>query len=191
MFMIQGCLSVYSADEISPGNAQTLEDVWQLTSQLMYRTAYNILRNPHDAEDAVMDAVVRISRNMHKFSPLGCNETKALAVIYVRNTAIDLYNKRRSAPYPIEDLPILPADDSLLPDELAAAEDTADKILALIRRMPPSYRDALELLCRYDMSIEEIAAALHLKNGTVRTRLSRGREWLRKNLTEIGVEIDV
>jgi len=57
--------------------------------------------------------------------------------------------------------------------------------------MPPSYRDAMELLCRYDMSVEEIAAVLRIRNGTVRTRLSRGREWLRKNLREIGVDIDV
>lgn len=189
MFIIQGCLSVYSTENTT-GNDQTLEDVWLLTHELMYRTAYRILRNTHDSEDAVMDAILRISRNMQKFSPLGCNETKALAVIYVRNTAIDLYNKRRATSYPIEELPILPADDSLLPEELAAARDTADKILALIKRMPPSYRDVLELVCRYDMSTEEIAEALHLKNGTVRTRLSRGREWLRKNLTAIGVEIN-
>ena len=191
MFLIQGCLSIYSTDKYHPDSNQTLEDVWRLTGQLMYRTAYRLLLNPHAAEDAVMDAVVRIARNMHKFSPLGCNDTRALAVIYVRNTAINLYNKRRSAPYPLDELPILPADDRLLTEELAAARDTADRILALIRRMPPSYRDAMELLCRYDMSVEEIAAVLRIRNGTVRTRLSRGREWLRKNLREIGVDIDV
>jgi RNA polymerase sigma-70 factor (ECF subfamily) len=105
---------------------------------------------------------------------------RSLAVIYVRNTAISLYNANRRRPLPVEELPEEP-DFSGTPEEEALARDSADRLLALIEAMPPSYRDPLLLRVKYDMEIDEIAAVLGIRNGTVRTRLSRARSWLRKH----------
>ena len=74
------------------------EIVWEAAKGIMYNEAYSILRNRADSEDAVMEAMVRIIRSEEKFRPLGCNDMRALAVIYVRNTAIDIYNRNRKIP---------------------------------------------------------------------------------------------
>ena len=154
--------------------------VWVTAKDAMLREALRILRNEADAEDAVEDAMERIVKNEAKFSALSRNETVSLAVIYVRNTAINLYNANRRRPLPLEELP---EDVDFLgsPEEETIAKDAEARLLALIEAMPPAYRDPLLLKVKYEMDIGEIAAVLGIRNGTVRTRLSRARSWLRKH----------
>jgi len=154
--------------------------VWLWAKDAMLREALRILRNEADAEDAVGDAMERIVKNEAKFSSLSRNETVSLAVIYVRNTAINLYNANRRRPLPLEELPE-DVDFSGSPEEETIAKDAEARLLALIEAMPPAYRDPLLLKVKYEMDIGEIAAVLGIRNGTVRTRLSRARSWLMKH----------
>ena len=153
--------------------------VWECAKDAMYRAAYSVLGNRADAEDAVMDAMERIINNEDKFSGLSCGDMRALAVIYSRNTAIDIYNANRKRPLPMEELPESP-DMSSVEDEVSGL-DASERMLRLIERMPPSYRDPLLLRVRFSMSPKEIAQVLGIEAGAVRTRLSRARDWLKKN----------
>lgn len=168
---------------------QTLETVWELCRERMWQTAYKILGNRADSEDAVMDATERIARNIQKFRQLEDGEVIALAVIYARHTAIDIYNRKKLAPVPVEEIteeePIQEAD----PAEKAVLGDLEDMICRLLSEMPSAMRDVLNLHVHYGFSIGEIAEALGIPGGTVRTRLSRGRKWLRERLTEQGVDV--
>lgn len=157
------------------------EAVWDAASGLMYRTAYEILNDPSDAEDAVMDAMCRIVKNEKKFSGLSCNNMRALSVIYVRNTAIDLYRKNRKRPFPLEDFSETAGDFEPFEEEIAA-KDEADRISQAIRSLPPAGRDVLLLAGKYGMSAGEIAEILRIDRGTVRTRLSRARAALKEIL---------
>ena len=159
--------------------------VWECANGVMYQTAYAVLGNRADAEDAVMDAMCRIVQNAGKFDGLSPADMRGLAVIYVRNTAIDIYNRNRRRPYPVDELPE-DVDFADSPELIVTAEDTADILLKLIERMPPSYRDVLLLRCRYGMTDREIAGTLNLDGGTVRTRMSRARTWMKKKLKESG-----
>ena len=157
--------------------------LWECAGGLMFREARRILGNDADAEDAVMDAMERIVKNEEKFLSLGCNDLQALAVIYVRNTAINLYNANAKRPLPVGELPEQPVFSGS-PEETAVGNDEAARLLRLIEAMPPSYRDVLLLRIRYGYGIGEIAAVLNLTNGTVRTRLSRAKAWLRERKEE-------
>lgn len=157
--------------------------VWECAGGVMYRAAYDILGNRADAEDAVMDAMCRVVRNEEKFEGLAECDLRALAVIYARSTAIDIYRKNRKRPYPMDELPE-EADFTDSPENLVTAKDSADGLLSLIRQMPPSYRDVLQLRIRYGMNDREIAEVLGIGGITVRTRLSRARVWLKKRLAE-------
>ena len=161
------------------GRERTAAVVWETAKGAMYRAAYSVLKNQEDAEDAVMDAMVRIIKSEEKFSGLASNEMTALAVIYARNTAINIYNANRKRPFPIEELPDVPGMTSA--EEEAEGRDAEERMLRLIELMPPSYRDALMLRVRFGMSVTEIAEVLGIGNGAVRTRLSRARQWLKKH----------
>lgn len=167
----------------------TARTVWECANGVMYHAAYAVLGNRADAEDAVMDAMCRIVRNEEKFAGLPESGMRALAVIYVRNTAIDIYNRNSRRPYPVEELPE-DADFADSPEFIVTAEDSADVILKLIEQMPPSYRDVLLLRCRYGMTDRDIAEVLGIGGGTVRTRMSRARTWMKKKLEESGVILD-
>jgi RNA polymerase sigma-70 factor (ECF subfamily) len=164
---------------------ETARYVWECAGGNMYRAAYDILGNRADTEDAVMDAMYRIVRNEDKFTGLPDADIRALAAIYARNTAIDLYRKNRHQAYPEEELPE-EADFSASPEFIVTEADAAQRLLQLIGQMPPSYRDVLLLRIRYGMNDREIARTLGIRGGTVRTRMSRARDWLEKNLHEKG-----
>lgn len=166
----------------------TLETVWNLCRERMWREAYRILGTRADSEDAVMDAVERIARNIHKFRHLTDGELLALSAIYTRHTAIDIYNRKKTGPVPVEDVnreeTVMedPADTTLL-------ADLEDIICRLLGEMPAAMRDVLNLHLHYGLSIGEIAESLGISGGTVRTRLSRGRKWLKEKLAEKGVDV--
>lgn len=168
-----------------PDNKRPAELVWECAQGLMYKTAYDVLRNRADAEDAVMDAMTKIVKHEKKFHGLECNNMRALAVIYTRNTAIDLYNRNAKQPYPVDEIRG-DQEETLSPEEEVVGSDSAARLLYTIEQMPPSYRDVLLLAGKYGMGISEIAEVLHLENGTVRTRLSRARAILKETIKNEG-----
>ena len=165
----------------------TIESVWELCRQRMWKEAYRILGSRQDSEDAVMDAVERMIRNLHKIRFLSEDDLLALSVIYVRHTAIDIYNRNKSAPVAMEVLPEETSTDG--PEERVMLSALEKQILALLAEMPAAMRDVLNLHMHFGFSIREIADALELSGTTVRVRLSRGRKWLREKLSEKGVDL--
>lgn len=166
----------------------TLETVWNLCRDRMWREAWKILGSRTDSEDAVMDAVERIARNIHKFRHLEDGEIIALSVIYTRHTAIDIYNRKKTGPVPVEDVTM---EEAFVPDpaEEAITGDLENMICRLLSEMPAAMRDVLNLHLHFGFSIGEIAESLGVSGGTVRTRLSRGRKWLKEKLAERGVDV--
>ena len=160
----------------------TAETVWNAAKGTMYQTAYDVLKNRADAEDAVMDAMERIVKNERKFSGLGEADMRALSSIYVRYTAINRYNRNAKEPYPMEELPEDAGIPDVSPEDTFLSEESCTRIVSAIRALPPSCRDVLLLCARYGMRPREAAAVLHIPAGAVRTRLSRARALLREIL---------
>ena len=170
-------------------NKRPAETVWELASSLMYREAYKILREQYEAEDAVMDAMCRIIKNEEKFRGLECNEIRALAVIYVRNTAIDIYQRKQNQPYPIDEdnSPEQRDEFSLSPEDIVVSNEGAEALYKAVCALPDAMRDVLLLKYHYEYTNSEIADVLGLVNGTVRTRISRARKMLNKVLKGEGI----
>lgn len=164
----------------------TLESIWELCRETMWRTAYRILGNREDSEDAVMDAVVRMAKNIAKLEMLEDGELIALSLIYTRHTAIDIYNRKLREPIPVEKMED-PAEEDSDPAEISILGSLEDMVYRLLLEMPTGMRDVMNLSVHYGMGNREIAEALGLSEGTVRTRLSRGRKWLKAKLEEKGV----
>ena len=64
---------------------ELLDSIWHRAYGCMYKTAYRVLGNHDEAEDAVMDGIERIARHLDKFRHLSPDDTCALSVIYARN----------------------------------------------------------------------------------------------------------
>jgi len=78
--------------------------------------------------------------------------------------------------------PPLPAATSDSPDEQAVKSQEADRLRRAVSRLPKPERSVVLAYYLGEMSVTEISRALHMPEGTVKTRLHRGRQALRKEL---------
>ena len=76
-------------------NVDTVVSLFQLYEQKMYHIAFAILRDSYQAEDAVMDAFVRLLDRNYPIGDPASREAKSLVIQIIRSSAIDLYRKNR------------------------------------------------------------------------------------------------
>lgn len=134
--------------------------------------------DPQDAEDAVQNAWLKVVKNILKIQEIPCKKRGAYLVIIVRNEAITILRKRRRG---------LPFEDALAGEAAGLGDDSGKPVIELIRAMPDTYRAVLEMRFVEERSTKEIAAALHLTESAVNTRIHRGRAILIEKLREEGI----
>lgn len=155
-----------------------IEEIYRLYRKLLFYTAYNILKDYHEAEDVVHMAIIKICSHIDKIEDIECNKTKAFLVIIVRNIAINVYNKKRR----ISDVNmerLVDLDDNYInPEEYMLKIENAEWIAQKLALINPEYADVLVLRYTYQFSIEEIAYLLNTSEGNVRVKLHRARKAL-------------
>lgn len=156
-----------------------LAELYDQCSKVMYAVAFNILKNPTDAEDAVMDATKRIILNHKKFFSIPRHKRLPLAVIYVRHTAIDYYN--RNARHTEKERQ-MSMSDTYVTEEKAFESRDLSVLIDAIKKLPEMYSSTLLLKHHYGHSNKEIAKLLGVTEDVVRARLSRGKIMLREIL---------
>ncbi len=150
-------------------------------SARVYRLAYRLTGNQHDAEDLTQEVFVRVFRSLANYTP-GTFE----GWLHRITTNLFLDTARRKQRIRFENL----ADDAAerLPGRektpAQVYEDTNfdDDVQAALDALAPDYRAAVVLCDIEGLSYEEIAATLGVKLGTVRSRIHRGRGQLRAAL---------
>jgi RNA polymerase sigma factor (sigma-70 family) len=180
-----GVLEEASGRQSQPDQAEwdlpTWEDIVRAHSARVYRLAYRLTGNPHDAEDLTQEVFVRVFRSLSSYTP-GTFE----GWLHRITTNLFLDSARRKQRIRFEGLademahrlpgseptPAQAFDDSHLDDDVQAA----------LKALPPEYRAAVVLCDIEGFSYEEIAATLGVKLGTVRSRIHRGRAQLRSAL---------
>src|SRR5882757_9108321 len=147
----------------------------------VYRLAYRLTGNQHDAEDLTQEVFVRVFRSLSTYTP-GTFE----GWLHRITTNLFLDMVRRRARIRFDALPE-DAGDRLASRE-AGPEQAYDQmnldpeIQSALDALPADFRVAVVLCDLEQLSYEEIAATLGIKVGTVRSRIHRGRVLLREAL---------
>jgi RNA polymerase sigma-70 factor (ECF subfamily) len=156
----------------------TWDEIVRTHSVRVYRLAYRLTGNQHDAEDLTQEVFVRVFRSLSSYTP-GTFE----GWLHRITTNLFLDGARRKQRIRFEGLADevahrLPGSE---PTPAEAFDDTHldDDIQAALKALPPEYRAAVVLCDIEGFSYEEIAATLGVKIGTVRSRIHRGRAQLR------------
>src|SRR6476659_7969655 len=162
-------------------NLPTWEDIVRLHSARVYRLAYRLTGNPHDAEALTQEVFVRVFRSLSRYTP-GTFE----GWLHRITTNLFLDQARRKAKIRFDAL----ADDAetripsraVTPDVAVLDGLFDDDVESALAALPPDLRAAVVLCDIEGLSYEEIADVLGLKLGTVRSRIHRGRAMLREAL---------
>jgi RNA polymerase sigma-70 factor, ECF subfamily len=150
-----------------------------------YNLARWLVRNDHDAEDLVQDALLRAFRH---FRADGIEDFRAWLLAIVRNTCFTWLRRHRA----VELLPVDDAsNDDVAGSTLVAPEPDPERLFLdaearrhldrLMERLPPEYREAIVLRELEECSYKEIAAIAGVPIGTVMSRLARARRLLRRH----------
>jgi RNA polymerase sigma-70 factor (ECF subfamily) len=170
-----------------PGTLTTIEEaeftsLVQRQSRFVFRVAYAVLLNAHDAEDAVQETFLKLYRNGGWQQAE--NEQAFLARVAWR-VAIDRRRAAKSAataagPESLDDLPAANPD----PERSLVEANQHAMIHAMIDALPEDLRLPL-VLSAEELNSREIGAILHIPEGTVRTRLQRARQILRQKIASL------
>jgi RNA polymerase sigma-70 factor, ECF subfamily len=171
--------------------------------QPIYGLIYRIVNDPSDAADTTQDVFLKVFRGMKHFH----GESSLKTWIY-RIALHEAANRRRWwFRHKAQETPIDPVeagecefhgDDRLVdhgesPFEKFAHTEVRAAVEQALQQVPEPYRTALILRDLEEMSYEEIAEVLAISLGTVKSRITRGRDALRKKLTayvrEVGPEL--
>ena len=171
------------ASSVSEGTweAPSWEEIVARHSARVYRLAYRLTGNKHDAEDLTQEVFVRVFRSLSSYTP-GTFE----GWLHRITTNLFLDQARRKSRIRFDAL----AEDaeSRLPGRVPTPDATLldglfeDDVESALAALPPDFRAAVVLCDIEGLSYEEIADVLGLKLGTVRSRIHRGRTMLRKSL---------
>ena len=151
----------------------------------MMHTAYTILQDHGLAEDAVHDAFVRVAKNFSKVGDVNSSRTKAFMIVIVRNVALTMAKQRGKAVVFEEENTVNTIADSTSDKDFENFD--FDRIVGIIRNLPPIYRDAIYLNIVEGYSVKEISDILEIGNEAVKKRLQRGRKKLIDRLEKEGI----
>jgi len=156
----------------------TFEFLYEKYKKLLWRKAFDILKDYSLAEDAVSEAFIRVYRNIHRIENPDSNKTAAFLVTIVRNVSIDLYHARNKIiPIDIDDFE---QADSFDLEESVASRDEAVRAAEIIDKLSEELRAVFLLKYAHDLPHKEIGEILNISENNVTVRLHRAKKKLGK-----------
>lgn len=146
----------------------------------VYRLAFRLSGNPHDAEDLTQETFMRVFRSLKSYQP---GTFQGWLHRITTNLFLDMVRHRakiRMEALP-EDYERVPGTD-MTPEQAYSVSNLDPALQKALDELGPDFRVAVVLCDVVGMSYEEIADTLGVKMGTVRSRIHRGRSQLRRSL---------
>lgn len=152
-------------------NETDIRHILDVHGNVLYRSAYLLLGNPHDVQDVLQEVLLRFLEKAPSFASI--EHERAWLLRVTNNCCMDCLRFRRKHAY---------TDLDLLRECLAAPEQQTH--LEELYALPAKWKSVLILHYFEGYSVAEIAKILRLSESAVKKRLQRGREALKLVLSE-------
>jgi RNA polymerase sigma-70 factor (ECF subfamily) len=175
------------------GDAAAWEEIVHTYNRRIYNICYRFAGSSHDAEDLAQEVFIKIYRTLSTY-----DRSKGAFVTWVttitRNLLVDHFRKTKqdritdsldaasSAHEDAQPLSEQIQDQSAPPDQLVRRREVAESIHAALSKLSPELREAVILRDLQDFDYREIATVLKVPEGTVKSRINRGRAELARLL---------
>jgi RNA polymerase sigma-70 factor (ECF subfamily) len=168
------------------GNAEAWEDLVRQHTRRVYGICYRFTGRDSEAQDLTQDVFLRVFRALGSFRAVeGCFTTWLTRL--TRNLLIDHYRRTRNQRITDsieEQLPRVEQGAVAVarPDSQLAGREASEMLQSALSRLSPELRETIILRDLQDMEYREIANVLEIPEGTVKSRLNRGRAELARML---------
>ncbi|MET3730235.1 RNA polymerase sigma-70 factor (ECF subfamily) [Fictibacillus halophilus] len=172
--------------QVKKGDQEAFEGIVDLFKDKIYRHCFRMVGNGHEAEDLAQETFLRAYRNIGKYN----SEYKFSTWIFriATNLCIDRLRKKKPDYYLDAEVPGTEgatmysqlSSEEPLPEEVVTENEEWNELQAEIMKLPEKYRTAILLKYVEDLSLEEISKIMDIPVPTVKTRIHRGREALKK-----------
>ena len=166
------------------------ESIYRDYSRLVYWAAYRVLQDRELSEDVTQNVFITVLKSMGELAPLADAQLKGWLYRVSVNAALDL--KRHMAHEVLSDEPVGAeiADSGGTPEEQVEKDQLRGAVREALSAMDEVYREPLMMYYYSEMTVKEIAEALDVSEGTVKSRMSRGRKILAKHLSAKGISYE-
>ncbi|MBQ8057855.1 MAG: sigma-70 family RNA polymerase sigma factor [Ruminococcus sp.] len=148
------------------------EQLVRASTDTLYRVSMSMLKNEHDAQDAVSEAILKAYENLHKLRKEEYFKTWLVRIL-INECKLILRKSDRIISNANEKIPeITSRDNPYLSVEVGEA----------INSLPEKIRLVIVMFYVEDYSIKDIKRVLNIPEGTVKSRLSKGRALLKEQL---------
>ena len=162
------------------GDEASWEELVRLNTRKVYGLCYRFTGSGSEAQDLTQEVFLRIFRTLRTFRSTEGSFTTWLARV-TRNLLIDHYRRTRQERVTDsieEQLPMLEEAGgaaAVRPDQALAGREAAAILQATLQKLSPDLREAVILRDLQEMEYREIAGVLDIPEGTVKSRINRGR----------------
>ncbi len=176
------------------GDARALDALFARNTRSLYQTAFRVLGNPEDAEEALQEGLLSAYRNLPRFERRSQFSTWLTRIVI--NAALMRRRSKRSRPAVSLDeviadgeIPLAErfADEGPNPEQLYAGTELGDRMNKKLAEISPLLRTAFWLREIEGLSAEEAASVLGVSRNTLKARLWRARQELAARL---GLSLD-
>ncbi|CAH0292884.1 ECF RNA polymerase sigma factor SigW [Peribacillus sp. Bi96] len=178
-------------NQVLKGDHNAFGEIVEIYKDKVFQICFRMLGNRQEAEDLAQEAFVRAFVNIRSFNI----QMKFSTWLYriATNLCIDRLRKKKPDYYLDADVAGTDglnmysqiASDMAKPEEEVESLELQETIQAEIMKLPEKYRSVIVLKYIEELSLKEISEILDLPVGTVKTRIHRGREALRKQLRHL------
>ena len=179
--LIEQCLS---------GDQQAWEAIVRQNWRKVFNVAYKFVGKHDEAEDLTQDIFLKIFKALNTFDRRANFQTWIISIS--RNLCIDHYRSVRKERETIdrdvdagELMPAAPGQSAL---QALEQRDRVELLRRAMAELPPTLREAVVKRDIQELSYQEIADQLHLPEGTVKSRINRGRTELARQVQRIRAE---
>jgi len=175
------------------GDAAAWEEIVQRYHRRIYNVCYRFAGDAENAQDLTQEVFIKMYRTLNTYDS-GKGAFMTWVTTITRNLLVDHFRKSKgdritdsldSVSSEHEDSQPLSeqiADQSLLPDAAVQSRETREMVHFALQKLSPELREAVILRDLQDMDYREIATALRVPEGTVKSRINRGRAELARLL---------
>ena len=173
------------------GDQKAYQTLFVAHRQAIFHIIMKIVRNNEEAQDLVQETFIKAFGSLKSYNPTYRFTTWLYKI--AANSSIDFIRKRKLQTYSLDrpldtrdgQVNIEVADMSYHPERDLSAKRQKISIAEAIESLPSKYREVIIKRHQEDKSYEEIASLLRVPVGTVKARIFRARELLKKKLKSL------